>query len=57
VEEEVRKFAEWIRSGKIEVRINIANSFIRLFTFSYNCFKINLYTKGDNQWNQNSQEE
>jgi Holliday junction resolvase RusA-like endonuclease len=23
VEEEVRKFVEWIRSGKIEVRINI----------------------------------
>jgi hypothetical protein len=29
VEEEVRKFVEWIRSGKIEVRINIVNSFVR----------------------------
>jgi hypothetical protein len=29
VEEGVRKFVEWIRSGKIEVRINIVNSFVR----------------------------
>jgi hypothetical protein len=29
VEEEVRKFVEWIMSGEIEVRINIVNSFFR----------------------------
>jgi len=30
--------------------------YFQIFTFSHNCFRINHYTKGDNQWNQNSQE-
>jgi hypothetical protein len=28
--------------------------YFQIFTFSHNCFRINYYTKGDNQWNQNS---